>query len=337
MNILRWVTYLTIPRLPPSVTQLVYRLFSLIPYREHYRKFLIVGFVLLLPTVASASVLNPIVDWGKQTVTTWIHELTVSLAGEAMKGLYDFLLQPTNVTEYSNVREFIRLAQTIAASLLAVAIVWEALQNVVFRSIDTNEKSLSELVKGGMISGFLIMFLPYAVTNILIPINNLFVEVILEVGIGIDIFDRFLKIPPIDELLDSSGFLIVMLIFVIAALLLSIIAAIRYVEIIVILILSPFVAISIARNGDALGIWVRETVAIVFTQTIHMILLNLLITFAASPSFWGYLKALGVIIVMLRGPQLLRQFLYSTGAGSVALSVAGSASRFVAMRMMIKP
>jgi len=82
----------------------------------------------------------------------------------------------------------------------------------------------------------------------------------------------------------------------------------------------------------------RELIAIVFTQTIHFLLLQILLSIMGGVSNMVIMiiLSIGTIAVGLRGPQILRQYLYKTGTSSALVSSAGSVSRLGMIGIMVK-
>jgi hypothetical protein len=127
------------------------------------------------------------------------------------------------------------------------------------------------------------------------------------------------------------------LILVIGFFILGIAGGIRYIELIVVMLLAPIVSVSAVRNYDAINVWVRETVAIVFTQAIQLLLLKIMV--ASMMNLEGVQKILiciAILVVILRGPQVLRTFMYASGTGNAVVGAAGAAGRMQAMKIMMK-
>jgi hypothetical protein len=131
---------------------------------------------------------------------------------------------------------------------------------------------------------------------------------------------------------------IMFLILSIAIFVLGIAGAIRYIEAIIAILVSPLVALSLINNSDGLQVWLRELTAIVFTQTIHFLILQILLSIIGGVQNLTVMiiLSIGTIAVGLRGPQILRQYLYRTGTSSALVSSLGSASRLGMMSIIIK-
>jgi hypothetical protein len=119
---------------------------------------------------------------------------------------------------------------------------------------------------------------------------------------------------------------------------LAVAGAIRYVETLIAILISPLAALSLINNGDGLQVWLREVIAIVFTQTIHFLVLQILLSIIGGIEniIIMVILSIGTIAVGLRGPQILRQYLYRTGTSSALVSSVGSVSRIGMMSVFIK-
>jgi len=122
--------------------------------------------------------------------------------------------------------------------------------------------------------------------------------------------------------------LVLALIWGVGFLLLAVAGAIRYIELIIAILLAPLAALSVVRGNNALTTWTADTVAIVFTQSIHVLLLQFLIIIITNTSgIMMYFLSFAVMSIILRGPQVLRKYIYSTGTGGKVLPVVGGIGR----------
>lgn len=217
--------------------------------------------------------------------------------------------------------------------IFVVLAVFRQLSGVMYQS----EKSIGTYFIHVTFAGGLIYILPKTVTLVFLPINNALINFIGEVGIDTSrIEDSFQSAWGIIK--EENILRIMFLILVIALLVLAIAGAIRYIEILIAILISPLVALSVINNSDGLQIWIREIIAIVFTQAIHFLILQILLSIIGGVENLTIMiiLSIGTIVVGLRGPQILRQYLYKTGTSSVLVSSAGSAGRIGMMGMMIK-
>ena len=279
----------------------------------------------------------------------WISEIISNSFWQGMAGgietllnfTFDFIsqvvIQPTEPGKYlPNFNEYLKGAQFFAGSLLVVFVIWS-----VFRQISgvmySSEKSMGTYFIHVTFAGGLIYILPKTVTLVFIPLNNALIGYIGSVGISTSRIDSSFQ-SAWGLIKEEKVVMVMFLILLIALFALGVAGAIRYIETLIAILIAPLVAISVVNNSDGLQIWIREAVAIVFTQTIHFLLLQMLLSIMGGVSniMIMLILSIGTIAVGLRGPQILRQYLYKTGTSSALVSSAGSAGRLGMMSVMLR-
>jgi len=281
------------------------------------------------------------VDWIGLIISSTIWEAVSGFVDSAIEYLFKFLtqvvIQPTDPEQYiTNFSEYLKGVQFFAGGLLVIFVVL-----AVFRQISgvmyTSEKSVGTYFIHVTFAGALIYLLPITVTKVFLPINNALIGFISSVGLGASELEDSLT--SVRTGIEEVGVLIIVfIVFIIAFWILAITAAIRYIETLIAIIISPLVALSVINNSDGLQVWIREVIAIVFTQTIHFLLLHMVCSIMTGVENITImlLLSIGTIVVGLKGPQVLRQYLYRTGASSAVVSAAGSTGRLGMMSMMFK-
>ncbi len=280
-------------------------------------------------------------DWIKEIISTsiWdtVAEVIESLLNFMFKYISQVVIDPTEPGKYlTNFDDYLRGVEFFAGGLLVIFVVL-----AVFRQISgimyQSEKSVGTYFLHITFAGALIYILPKTVTLVFLPINNALINFICEVGIDTSrIEDSFQSAWGLIK--EENILRLIFLILIIALLALGISAAIRYIETLIVILISPIVALSVINNSDGLNIWIRETIAIIFTQTIHFLILQILISIMAGVDNFMVMMILsiGAIAVGLKGPQILRQYLYKTGASSVLVSSAGTAGRIGMISMLVR-
>jgi len=337
-NFWGWVSFLLVPKFPKWLVALVHRLVARIPIHRSRKWFVAcIAVVICFPSMAFAAD-SLLEEWFSEiynfVLDSWLGDLAKDLAKEALDGINSSLIDDTDISSLPYVSEALRATQAIAGGMVALVCGFEILSRMGLRSFSSDERSSAEIYRGVIVSIFLIMFLPYLLESVIIPINNALLAKVKQIGNneGINALTDILlfSLPQ-----GATAMTLLFLVFAVICLILAIVSAIRYIELSIVFIISPLVALSAMRNYEAIGIWARETTAIVFTQVVHVFLLNLLFAYVDDGvTFWGILKSIGVIVVMLRGPQVLRQFLYATGTGNTIVNAAGGGGRMVAMKLM---
>ena len=266
-----------------------------------------------------------------KAIITFLSGLANEFLGHAMDLLTNFLLNFSNINQFINVKSFLVYRQTLAGIVLVTAVVWEAFKANSSDVFSSSNHSVSMLASKSIAAAIGIYLLPWSVINILMPLNEALVKVITHIGKNYTLEDGVILA---FETLLSEGIVIVLgiLVLSIGFVLLGIISAIRFIDIIISIIISPFVAISLVGDGDGVVNWCKDIFCIVFSQSVLILLLQLLLKIMAdNQNLVGILLSIGCMAVMLRGPQVLRNYVYKTGTGG---GVTGLAS-VVAMKSTV--
>ncbi|MEG2110065.1 MAG: hypothetical protein RRY19_09790 [Clostridium sp.] len=269
-----------------------------------------------------------IVDKVNEVFFGFINQLVESALGWAFELLSTFLVQMNDLNQFFEYNTYLKYSLYIAGGLLVVAVANEVLKQVSGNIYDGEQKSIETLAGQIIFAGALIFMLPWSVDNIFMKINNALISLLSSTDFDVDIFT-------LDSLNDifniqTFGLLvpILMLIIAVGFLIIGVVGAIRYWELIIAILIAPIVAVSFVRRKEAIRVWVIEVVALTFTQTIHVLLLHMLIkVMTAADSIVKPLLIIGILIVMIKGPKVLRQYLYSTGAVSAGAGSLGSVAQ----------
>ncbi|MCJ8341634.1 MAG: hypothetical protein MJH09_02100 [Cetobacterium sp.] len=247
------------------------------------------------------------------------------LLAQAFKMMTHFLLNFSDINEFLDVKKYLTYSQAIAGSFLLATIAWEGFK---YQSGGLNSKtnSISELVTKMVYAGAGIFILPWSVTKIFLPMNDLVVKLISEIGVDYKV--EFNKITDVFLKLSDQGIVIIfaLLVMAIAFFILAIVSAIRYVDLVISILISPFCAVSVINSADGATTWAKETTAIVFTQSIHLLLVQILIRIMTkNQNLIGILLSIGTIVVMVKGANVLKPYMYKSGAGAGTMSIGSMA------------
>lgn len=87
-------------------------------------------------------------------------------------------------------------------------------------------------------------------------------------------------------------------------------------------------AVSHAGKGESFQIWVMQAVSVTFTQAVQFFLVGFALNNSANMalnSWTSLLLPIGSVVLAIRGPQVLKQFLYSSGVTGVAVGYSQAA------------
>lgn len=285
-------------------------------------------------------------DWLIKTVTkgiwSFFAEVATSLLNQAYEAIIDCIIKLSDINRFVETSEFLKYSQAIAGGLLILAVAWRVLK--IQAGIRDEDKSIGKLAMKIMFAGVGIFMLPYILVNIMIPINNNMVKLIQSMSTdflnGGYSADKFIDGIGLSKNLLSMGgdMILLFLVLGVAFLALGVAGAIRYIELVICVIISPFSAISFINDGEGVTAWAKESVCITFTQSVQVLLLELLMRVIESNSskFIIGLISIGCVVVIIKGPKILRSYLYSSGVGSTAVGAAGGAGRMAVMKMIMK-
>lgn len=272
---------------------------------------------------------------------SFIADIISNVFTEAFKLMTDYVLKRTDVNVYINTNLYLPYLYAIAFPLLSLAVVFEAFKQNAGGMIPEEEKSFGTIALRTVFAGFLIYFLPKTVNLIFLKLNNALMDLINSIGIEVNFssLEETINLFNVQSGFATIGATMILLLLVLAVgfLILGFASGIRYVELVLCVLLAPIVAVGAVRNGDSLNVWIRETVAITFTQSIHLILLKILMSIIGKVQGpMMVILCISVIAVMLQGPKVLRTFLYSSGVGSATVGATGSIGRMATMKQMMK-
>jgi len=265
-----------------------------------------------------------------------MYHFASALITDAFEYVVKFSMIETDPNKFFSYDSYLTQMQAISLALLCLAIAWEGVK---YQSGALGEEvTITTLVTRSGMAAISIFFLPVLLTKFFLKISNFAVQMIVAEGIKIIPGE----IGPFDILLNpkklSAIIIILFLILAIAFVALSIVAGMRYVELIILIMLAPLAAVSIVRETELLDVWLRETITVVFTQPVQIFLLALLMNVVAKMNdpFGVFTVAIACLVLMITGPQVLRKFLYNTGTGSAGVKAIGGAGRMAAFKAIGK-
>lgn len=261
------------------------------------------------------------IEWLKEA----IQELVKDFANMAFDWIEIFMLAPTDLSKYDKIKTLYDFVFSLASTLCIVFVAWSLLGIMFNHLAGTQSRSISEVIFKSMLAFVLAASAPWLLNEVLLKLNNAIVQYFLDKGLDTSMLEKFVVIPGASGLALSFANLIIVILFVLLAL--------QYIqrlgEYIVILVTSPIAAHSIVtENFDIWSVWWREAVSVIFSQAFQVALLWMILNMiAGTEKLSEYMMAIGLMVIILKGPKYIRQFLYSSGAGKGAVGAAGGATK----------
>lgn len=268
-----------------------------------------------------------------------IQSFLITLIQTSIGGIANWISEPTDLYKYEFVAISIEAAQSIGFSLLVVNVMKEVLQTILSHSCGEGGKPVIRILIDTIKSALLIGLSTW-ILQMLLSINNRLVRVITESGnfsltkVGQTTFDQMIGTENALRAGTGSFLLmaIVVFLFGLGLLILAIMAAFRYSQLIILAVLAPILAVSIASKKEAYHIWIRESVAVVFTQAFQYWLLWGLMTVLMKDTllrsmfdvthFWNVLVVIGLLLATIIAPSVLKKYLHNSGVGGIAVNTA---------------
>lgn len=285
-------------------------------------------------------------DWLTSLIVEGISKVFNKLATDIINKSFEFvagfIIEPFDINKYFPLKELLMQLQIIAGSLLVLAVTYECFKQLSNETFNENEKSKSTICMQTVFAGTLIVLLPTKAIELLININNALIKLIQTTGkikVETSSLQKGIMSTNLINTLPTLGLFMLILVIVlgIGFIILGIAGAIRYVELVFCTLIAPFVAVSFVRKGDMLEIWAKETVATVFTQSVHMLMLKMIL--GAIGNLTGltmFTAVIGLLVVAVKAPTVLKTYLYSSGVGSATVNAVGGAGRMATYKYMMK-
>jgi hypothetical protein len=203
-----------------------------------------------------------------------------------------------------------------------------------------SEPNFAEIVGSYAVSLVLVIATPYIFSNFLLKLN-------------VDMLNSFISISgtykiqsgeSLSKMVDFCGLkdpwqrVFTRIILFIAFAIFAYASAMRYVELILLYFLGPLFATSYTNRSNLYTTYWTESIAVIFTQSLHFFLLTLLLMLIRNMElglngafFSKLILAVAIVMVALQGPKILRQYLQGAGLGGAGSVVRSKANQAMTM------
>lgn len=246
------------------------------------------------------------------------------------------MLTPTNFDSVPFVMKVKFNLTIVAYSLLALNLAFRAWRFSSAHAMGGEKEPLSSILMKTFMSGILIIGLP-EILKFILKINEVMILMLKSAGVNFDTGINMLVFP-------ATGAPFVLLLcfcfFVIALVGLVVSNAIRWAELCTLFMLAPVMAVSHAGKGETFQIWVTQAIVVSLTQAFQFGVCGLALNFIVNiqqDEWWSWLAPIGGIVLSIKGPQWLKQFLYTSGVGGFATSSGQQVTMNAIYSKMMKP
>lgn len=259
-----------------------------------------------------------------------VKEIVDAIGQWVVDSLVDFIKAPTKMTKPFNVdlQGMFEFFQNTAFALLMIFFMIRIMNGLKDNLTGENEPNFAEILGSFVIATGLIFATPYILEKFLVPANNAIIQEITEKysNVKLEKGAEFSTVVNLDEVdIDIWAKVVLRIVMLIVFIFFVIAGAIRYVELILLYFIGPLIATTYINRSDLYRSYWLECIAVVFTQALHFFLLALalnLLKDGIEDDISKVILAVAVVVVGVRGPQVLRQYIYSTGSTGIVSQVA---------------
>lgn len=240
-----------------------------------------------------------------------------------------------NILQNSVIDKAMTYIIIIAISLLALKIVYEALQVYILRQNGDPDGDPGQVLIRAVQAIAVILSMKWLVQQIYIFGTHLVTDV-SNFGITLAPGSGWIQLK--DNLLNLG--LPILIMAVVAGILLFIItiqAAIRGAELVLATLIGPFLALNLTSYNRSLwGSWVKQVIIINVTQALQLLMLLIALNFYGNiQDTTGLTTLVGWLFVVVKTPKFLQQFMHSTGFSGTVGGVGKQAGSMYLMRRMM--
>ena len=265
-----------------------------------------------------------------------LDDLIQNFGDAAFEGLEMFLFDTTDLGKFEFLQQMHGWITGFTITISTMFFCYHMLKIMFAGLMGQNSRTVGELTFKSAMGLAYASFSPFLLTEILLKINNLWVEWVISKGVNTDTMQKYLNIGN----LQSASFTLMCTVFVLT--ILYVILCFQYLirtgQLMLIYIATPFVATTMINEDMNLWpIFWRETLSVIFMQSLQITILWLIFNMlGGAKSIFDYFGVISLMIVLIMGPAVLRRVLYSTGAGSMAVGAAGGVAKHTMMKYATK-
>jgi hypothetical protein len=293
---------------------------------------LTISVMIFLPNIAYAGWVEEKIGDGIAYVLTLIFK---PIFDSLIKALQMTLNSPTNLEELPFIPQVMHGMRYLAYTLLGLNLTFRAWRYQT-GGVRGEVEPMSDILFRAGISAILIYALP-EILNYILRLNEAIMNWLASLGIDFGSGLKLLAFP-----MGGGSALVLILffiIFVIALVGLTISNAIRIAELAFLFAIAPIIAVSHSGKGESLQIWIMQAVAVSFTQSVQFGLvgfaLNLVVNININ-EWWTWIAPVGAVVLAIRGPQVIKQYLYSSGVSGFSVGMAQTAMSYHIYSRMMK-
>jgi len=237
---------------------------------------------------------------------------------DTLEGFKLFIIEPNEIMNNGTISDFYDNTTSLFISLVTVIFIYKLLELLIARDPESRGALKDSLVRLVFTFAFAYAFPKFF--KWLLTFNNWIVSDLLDGGIK---FEQF-KLTGDDianTALSMTMLMILSIILMILFLILLFQMSIRFAELAFIFAFSPiFIATNLSDNFNMLPTLWRNLISTIFTQAVQISLICIMSNMFANANIWEMktaLFAVGFLFLTVKTPNILKEYMYSTGSGKL--------------------
>ncbi len=242
--------------------------------------------------------------------------LNKSLLFLATSILDSFLFKASNVLTNPSVDYFFKGFQKLSWTFLLLFLTYQTIRILTLYAFQENQSQLMPLLRKVLFAAVMIGSLPWICSQLIILNNDIVTAIVGTMTVSS-------KINPLLTYDQIRFMLVLNLILAICCLIVAFQMLVRYAELALLIAIGPIaIATSINQEFNLFPNWWRNVLAVIFTQTIQVLILvmgiKMVLDVKEITGTPRYFYIIGFLILLIRTPKFLKEWLHSTGTVDIA-------------------
>lgn len=254
---------------------------------------------------------------------------------DSLKGFKTFIINPNEIIDNGTISDFYNSTTDLFTTLITVFFIYKLIELLVIGDPESRGAIKNGLARLVFTCAFAMAFPRFF--KWLLTFNNWIVSDLLDAGIKFEKF-KLTNDDVANTALTMTMLMILSIILAILCLVMLFQMSIRFAELAFAFAFSPiFIATNLTENFNMFpGFW-RNLLSTIFTQAVQISLLCIMSNLFANTDIWEMktaLFAVGFMFITVKAPNMIKEYLFSTGSGKLFAGVSGGAVSTVARELI---
>ncbi|MFD1423383.1 conjugal transfer protein TrbL family protein [Laceyella tengchongensis] len=271
-------------------------------------------------------------------INNWILDLARDFFSKAIEIIANIMNYPRKILDQPTVKTYYGYFANTAWAFITVFTLFHLVRILANYWVNEDTQELKSLMVKLVVTTAMCGMYP-SVFPLLVQVSSNTTLGFANVGIKLENIDRvtnvFLFVPKV----AISATLFMMLIFAILMLIIAFQVCLRSAELAFLFIAGPFaIATNLNNDFNLFPAWWRSFLSLLITQVIQIVLLMLFIELFAGGlldllQFERFIFGIGFAFLIMKSPSFIKEFMYSTGSGQMAVNVISKTAGSVGSRI----